>query len=138
MLINGKGNINCPGVPFLMSLVPPPLLPLLYGQNLTDKGCLPLTNPAAQTSYPHNLGDVPFGVFEGCDATNPNPYIFNVDASQGWVSLNIISAASLQEMVVSIDEHPMWVYAIDGRFIEPQLVDVRSSIMYFSQPLMIF
>lgn len=126
MLINGKGNVNCPGVPFLMSLVPPPVLPLLAGQNLTDKGCLALTNTAAQTSYPHNFGDVPFGLFEGCNATNPNPYIFNVDASHGWVSLNMISTASLQEMVVSIDEHPMWVYAIDGRFIEPQLVDAMT------------
>lgn len=45
ILINGKGSVNCPGVPFLMSLVPPPVLPLLDGQNLTDKGCLPLTDP---------------------------------------------------------------------------------------------
>lgn len=25
---------------------------------------------------------------------------------------------------VSIDDHPMWLYAIDGRYVEPQLVDV--------------
>ena len=99
MLINGQGNVNCPGVPFLMSLVPPPLLPLLAGQNLTDKGCIALTNVAAQTSYPHDFGAVPFGLFEGCNASDPNPYVFKVDASQGWVSLNLISTASLQEMV---------------------------------------
>lgn len=124
MLINGKGNVNCPGVPFLMTLVPPPVLPILEGMNLTDKGCLPLMNPFAQTAYPHNFSAVPFGVFEGCNATDPNPYTFNVDASQGWVSLNTISSANLQEMVVSIDEHPMWIYEVDGQFIEPQLVDV--------------
>jgi hypothetical protein len=31
---------------------------------------------------------------------------------------------SLTRVAVSIDEHPVWVYAIDGRFIVPQLVDV--------------
>jgi FtsP/CotA-like multicopper oxidase with cupredoxin domain len=131
MLINGKGNVNCPGVPFLMNLVPPPVLPLLLGMNLSDKGCLPLMNPIVQTSYPHNFGAVPFGMFEGCNATDPNPYVFNVDANGGWVSLNMISTASIQEMIVSIDEHPMWIYEVDGTFIEPQLVDVRflSSIL---------
>jgi hypothetical protein len=27
-------------------------------------------------------------------------------------------------ILVSIDDHPMWVYAVDGRYIVPQLVDV--------------
>lgn len=123
MLINGKGNVNCPGVPFLMSLVPPAQLPLLQGQNLTDKGCIAMTNQAAQTSYPHDFGAVPPDLFEGCKASQPNPYSFNVYPNRGWVSLNLISTASIQEMVFSIDEHPVWVYAIDGYFIEPQLVD---------------
>lgn len=75
------------------------MLPILAGQNLTDKGCIALTNLAAQTNYTHDFGAVPFGVFEGCNATDPNPYVFNVDPSKGWVSLNLISTASLQEMV---------------------------------------
>ncbi len=34
--------------------------------------------------------------------------------------------------LVSIDDHPLWVYAIDGRYVEPQLVDVsnRSYLLY--------
>ncbi len=32
--------------------------------------------------------------------------------------------AILTVLVVSIDDHPMWLYAIDGRYVEPQLVDV--------------
>ena len=131
MLINGKGNVNCPGVPFLMSLIPPPQLPLLAGQNITDKGCLPLTDLIPQTSYPHNFSAVPFGLFEGCNATEPDPYVLSVDVEKGWVSLNLISTASVQEMIVSIDEHPMWVYQIDGRFIEPQLADVSYPVLCF-------
>lgn len=38
------------------------------------------------------------------------------------MSFHIISAASLKVPVVSIDEHPMYVYEVDGRYIEPQLV----------------
>ena len=30
---------------------------------------------------------------------------------------------SLKSPVVSIDEHPMWVYAVDGHYIQPQLAD---------------
>ncbi|KAG0652284.1 Conidial pigment biosynthesis oxidase abr2 [Hyphodiscus hymeniophilus] len=121
MLINGKGNVNCPGVPFLMSVLPPIVLPLLAGENLTDKGCVPVT--VGQPPFPKNLNAVPSNLYEGCKATNTGPYVFNVDASKGWVSLNFISTAAIQEMAVSIDEHPMWVYEIDGRFIEPQMVD---------------
>lgn len=126
ILLNGQGQVNCPGVDFLMSLVPPPVLPLLAGLNLTDKGCLSVYDPIAQTGYPHNYGLVPPGVFQGCNATENRPEIITVNAYDGWASLNFISTATLQEMVVSIDEHPMWVYEIDGRYIEPQLVDAMT------------
>jgi hypothetical protein len=26
--------------------------------------------------------------------------------------------------LVSIDDHPLWLYAVDGRYVEPQLIDV--------------
>jgi len=45
-----------------------------------------------------------------------------VDASEGWASFKFISAAFMKSLVVSIDEHPMWIYEVDGRYIEPQLV----------------
>lgn len=82
-----------------MSLVPPTVLPLLEGMNLTDKGCVPLKDPIVQTNYPHNFGLVPNGVFSGCNITNSTLTTITADSKKGWVSLNIISAASLQEMV---------------------------------------
>ena len=99
MLINGKGNVNCPGVPFLMSLFPPPLLPLLSGMNLTDKGCLPPMDLIVQTTAPHNFDLLPPGVFSGCNATNSPLATIKADPKNGWISLNLISTASLQEMV---------------------------------------
>jgi hypothetical protein len=127
ILINGKGSVNCPGVPFIMSLVPPPVLPILLGQNLTDKGCLPITNVLAQTPGPHNYSAVPEGLFSGCKATNVTLATITTAPHAGWKSIHFISTASLQEMVVSIDDHPMWVYGVDGRYIEPKLVDVSST-----------
>jgi hypothetical protein len=82
-----------------MSLVPPPQRPLLRGANLTDKGCIPLTNIIAQTSLPHDFSAVPSTLFEGCNATNPGNATINADPNNGWVSLNFISTAALQEMV---------------------------------------
>jgi hypothetical protein len=91
--------VNCPGVPFLMSLIPPAILPLLEGQNLTDKGCIPLTDTIAQTNSPHNFNAVPPGLFSGCNATKSELATIRVEAKNCWVSLNFISTASVQEMV---------------------------------------
>lgn len=99
ILVNGKGYVRCPGVEFIMSLVPPAVLPVLMGQNLTDKGCLPVDNLLAQTTTPHNFGLVPPGMFSGCNATDEQHAEILVQPSKGWASLNFISAASLQEMV---------------------------------------
>jgi hypothetical protein len=82
-----------------MSLLPPAILPLLEGQNLTDKGCIPLTDTIAQTTNPHNFNAVPPGLFSGCNATNSELSTIRVEANNGWASLNFISTASVQELV---------------------------------------
>jgi hypothetical protein len=115
--------VTCPGVPFLMSLLPPPILPLLMGANLTDKGCLPVTNLLAQTTEPHDFSAVPQGLFSGCEATDSTLATITTAPHAGWKSIHFISTASLQEMVLSIDDHPMWLYSVDGHYVEPQLID---------------
>jgi FtsP/CotA-like multicopper oxidase with cupredoxin domain len=40
-----------------------------------------------------------------------------------WLALDIASSASIANFVFSIDEHPLWVYAVDGHYIEPLHVD---------------
>ena len=49
--------------------------------------------------------------------------VIEVDKSDGWASINIISAASICALEVSIDDHPMWIYEVDGRHINPVLTD---------------
>jgi len=53
-------------------------------------------------------------------------YQHRKSSGDGWYveshSLEVFQFA--ERLLVSIDDHPMWVYAIDGRYIVPQLVDV--------------
>ncbi|MCJ1390149.1 hypothetical protein MMC18_003007 [Xylographa bjoerkii] len=127
ILVNGKGAVNCQPQSLLNSLVNPNLGHLLMAANLTvsDKGCTPL-NQAAFTEGDFKNTDpskIPAGLQSGCVPTNGSSDVIKVDASQEWVSLNFISAASSKAVVVSVDQHPMWVYAVDGVYIKPQLAD---------------
>ena len=72
---------------------------------------------------------MPPGLTSGCQATNHPLEVFNVKAADSWASFNMISGASLKSFTLSIDEHPMWIYAVDGQYIEPQLVDAVSMYM---------
>ncbi|KAL9121114.1 MAG: hypothetical protein Q9187_002328 [Circinaria calcarea] len=124
VLIQGKGNVDCLPAEELDSLVNPALRFVLNGTKVTDKGCIP---PGVNTQgdyHATNLYDlVPLGMNEGCKPSSGGPLAaFEVNARDQWASLNFINGASLKALSVSIDEHPMWVYAIDGEYIMPKLV----------------
>lgn len=69
--------------------------------------------------YDFDLTKIPKGYFEGCvPAQGPNQ-VFNVDASKKYVSYDVLSMAGSASLVFSIDNHPMIVYAVDGRYVEP-------------------
>ena len=58
----------------------------------------------------------------GClPASQPNATI-QVDPADGWASLNFVMASMNKMIIVSVDEHDMWIYEADGQFIEPQKV----------------
>lgn len=42
----------------------------------------------------------------------------------GWVSLNFIDGAAQKGITVSVDNHPMWVYEVDGQFVQPREVEM--------------
>lgn len=58
-----------------------------------------------------------------CTATNGSTgnETIHVKANDKWASINWISGASMKSLTVAIDEHPMWIYAVDGHYIHPQL-----------------
>lgn len=75
-----------------------------------------------QGNYTYDETKIPPGVNSGCVPNKGLHEVFEVDPREGWASFKFISAAFMKSFVVSIDEHPMWVYEVDGQYIEPQLV----------------
>ncbi|KAJ5374028.1 Multicopper oxidase type 2 [Penicillium concentricum] len=124
ILINGKGRVRCVDSAYLTSLTPAPLVPLLQGMNYTAKGCLPVGNTYAQTTFSqHNYTAIPPSMFDQCSPTESMDEVIKVDHRKGWISLNLIGSASISIPTVSINNHSLWVYEIDGRYIIPTKVD---------------
>ncbi|KAJ5347482.1 Multicopper oxidase type 2 [Penicillium brevicompactum] len=124
ILINGKGRVRCVDPEYLTSLIPPQISPLLQGKNLTDKGCLSAHNTYAQTATPQHYNEIPPALFDECKATNSPDEEIKVNPQDGWVSLNLIGAVSITSLSFSINNHPLWVYEVDGQHIVPIKVNV--------------
>jgi hypothetical protein len=67
---------------------------------------------------------LPSSVFDVCTPTQGSREVIKAPCSKKWMALDIISSAGIGTFAVSIDEHPLWVYAVDGHYIEPLKVDV--------------
>jgi hypothetical protein len=61
--------------------------------------------------------------FDDCTPSEGLNEIVTVDPKDGWASINIISSSGINTLEVSIDDHKLYVYAADGRYITPQVVD---------------
>ncbi|KAL8822659.1 MAG: hypothetical protein Q9191_006609 [Dirinaria sp. TL-2023a] len=124
MLVNGKGSVNCQPQSLLNNLTLPPLLQLLNGSFVSDRGCTPPVQKALdEGNFTSDITKLPPGLIDGCKPTNGSQEIIEVDAKDGYVSIHWISAMSIKTPVVSIDEHPMCVFAVDGQYIQPQPAD---------------
>lgn len=56
---------------------------------------------------------------EGCVPSEGSNATIEVDPAKGWVSLNFISAAISKQPYFSLDEHWLWIYEVDGNYVEP-------------------
>jgi FtsP/CotA-like multicopper oxidase with cupredoxin domain len=81
---------------------------------------------ALGTQGQSNLSAIPAGAFTGCKNTNGRIEVIRTQYSssitQKWLALNIIGSLNFITAMASIDEHDMWVYAMDGSYIHPQKV----------------
>ncbi|KAM5446184.1 hypothetical protein McanCB49686_008082 [Microsporum canis] len=80
---------------------------------------------------PTKLSAIPPKIFDVCSPTQGSNAIIQVqedesDRNGTWVALNVIGAYSTVTTTFSIDELPMWIYAVDGEYIEPQKVNAIS------------
>ncbi|KAJ6103637.1 hypothetical protein N7486_003859 [Penicillium sp. IBT 16267x] len=123
ILINGKGRVNCRDPKVLTNMVPDSVKSVLQGMEYTAKGCLPLADTYAQTTFAHNFSAVPPSLFDECHATESAEEVIEVDPLNGWASLNFIGSASITAPIVSINNHSLWVYEVDGLYIKPVQVD---------------
>lgn len=73
-----------------------------------------------------NVQAIPPEVFEICTPTQIPPEVIYASKGKKWMALDVVSTASIATFSFSIDEHHLWVYAVDGHYIEPVQVDVLS------------
>jgi FtsP/CotA-like multicopper oxidase with cupredoxin domain len=85
--------------------------------------CLPKDFSIAQGDFKHNYSAVPDGVFSGCKSSEGQQEVLKVDPAAQYASWDLISSAGTSTFVFSIDEHPLYVYAIDGRYVKPIKAD---------------
>ncbi|KAJ5091219.1 hypothetical protein NUU61_006089 [Penicillium alfredii] len=123
LLINGKGSVTCLPRDQLDALTIDRQKQILGNESLTDIGCFPPNLPSIQGNFPHNFSAIPPTLYFGCTASRGPQELFTVNPTQQYVSYDLISASGLLSLTFSIDEHDMWVYAIDGRYINPSRVN---------------
>ncbi|KAJ5831983.1 Multicopper oxidase type 2 [Penicillium riverlandense] len=123
ILVNGRGAVYCPGTTTISSLELPYLKTAIANVPLSDKGCIPNIYETQGNFPPTDPGKIPAGLNSGCRPTEGLHEIIEVDPAESWVSLKFISAAAMKAFIFSIDEHPMYIYEVDGSYIEPLLVE---------------
>ncbi|KAL4954012.1 laccase-1 [Aspergillus filifer] len=126
LLINGQGSVYCPGFEYLESVSDPGISAVLEGSQLTEKGCLQPDLHNVQGDYGNwNISAVPGPVGWNCTPSDGPTSIITVDSyANGWASINFIDGAPQKGITVSIDNHPMWVYEVDGQLVEPREVEM--------------
>lgn len=131
ILFNGKGSVECRPADEITSLLSAQQVNVLKNNNVTNfgpKGCLPpqLISKTVSPNVTVNMGILPKDVIDTCTPSKgPREVItaYKRDASdEKWLALDLIGAFHMLTGAFSIDEHPVWVYAVDGDYIKPQLV----------------
>lgn len=78
---------------------------------------------------------VPDDMWKDCDSSAVNNELARItltddDMKRGWAALQFVNAGGLWEEAFSVDEHPMYVFAVEGQYISTtapvQIVSVRA------------
>ncbi|CAK7201482.1 hypothetical protein SEUCBS139899_004187 [Sporothrix eucalyptigena] len=137
IIINGKGRVECWSEAKRQALLTPSqaeILALGNETSLTAKGCLSanIIGNVLAAGIPNNLSAIPPGIFDVCTPTNSSLSQIEVvrDAPDGttyngttWAAFDVIGTFGLMTGMFSMDGHPLWIYAVDGSYVDPMLVD---------------
>lgn len=97
--------------------------PSLFSIWLTLHSCLPPSLKPVQGPFPQNLAALPQDAYDVCVPSTGNRTVFEVDASAKFAAFSFINTGAFETEVITIDGHKFWVYAVDGQYVVPQLVD---------------
>ncbi|KAJ4267592.1 hypothetical protein NW762_003701 [Fusarium torreyae] len=130
VLINGKGSVECLPQDVIdsnLNEIQKSYLALLpEGAAFTDKGCLPAAALAVIGGGKANLDALLPGTFSGCKETQGDTEVIKVSnkhrAKAVWIAFDVVGAVNFLNGAFSIDGHDLWVYGVDGAYIEPQKV----------------
>ena len=89
---------------------------------LTDKGCLPPLQ-IVQGDFDMNLTALPDVAFDKCVGGTGTNYTINVDKRSGWAALAFANPGAQHPLLVTIDGHDLHVFAVDGQYVHPSVVD---------------
>lgn len=126
IIINGKGSQYCLTRDELTTYTNSKVTALLASvspSELTNKGCLPPNLPATQGNFTFAIETLPSDAYFDCTPSTGEIETIDVDPSKGFAALTFINPGGYELLKFTIDAHKMWVYAVDGGYITPQLVD---------------
>lgn len=83
---------------------------------------------ALAAGFKTNVSAIPPELFDICTPTKSPSPLFEIhksrcDKNGTWVAFDVVGAYTTVTTTFSIDGLALWVYAVDGEYIEPQLVD---------------
>ncbi|KEF58555.1 uncharacterized protein A1O9_06481 [Exophiala aquamarina CBS 119918] len=126
IILNGKGSQYCLTRDELTAYTNPKVAALLASVNppqITDKGCLPPNLVATQGNFTFNIAALPSTLYSTCNPSDGEAEVITVDPAKGWAALSFINPGGFELLKFTIDGHKFWVYAVDGAYVVPQLVD---------------
>ncbi|KIY01430.1 uncharacterized protein Z520_02982 [Fonsecaea multimorphosa CBS 102226] len=126
IIINGMGSQYCLSRDELTAYTNPKVAALLASvspSQITDKGCLPPNLPQTQGNFTFNIETLPDDAYFTCNPSTGPMATIDVDPAKGFAALTFINPGGYELLKFTIDGHKMWVYAVDGGYVTPTLVD---------------
>lgn len=79
---------------------------------------------------PHRIG-AEFTNKRDCEPTKSDLEVFQAEDGDRYMFLNFVHPGAHHELLISIDEHDMWIVAADGDFVHPSKAQVSEVIVTF-------
>ncbi|KAK5090957.1 hypothetical protein LTR05_001135 [Lithohypha guttulata] len=122
IILNGFGEQYCPTREQITAMTPVQITNL--NTAYTNKGCIPANTPQTQGNFTRNLAAIPSDVYDVCTKSSSGKnYTMTVDPADGWAAITLINPGGFALLKATVDNHKLYVYDYNGRYIKPHVVD---------------